>query len=85
MPGAARSLPTAPARALLLLAAAGAIVEFLVEWGRRGRAADEFILPSGLVVDEHDRVYVADLSNYRVQVIGPDGAFVDALKARQAR
>ena len=52
---------------------------FVAEWGRRGRTGGEFIFPSGLVVDDRDRVYVADRSNYRVQATGPDGVFVDAI------
>ena len=33
------------------------------------------------MVDDRDRVYVADRSNYRIQVIAPDGTFEAAIAA----
>jgi DNA-binding beta-propeller fold protein YncE len=33
----------------------------------------EFSRPQGIAVDRHDRLYVADAVNHRIQVISPDG------------
>ena len=77
MPGAARTLPTAPARALLLLAAVGAIVSCSLndDWisliGKRGFEPGQFFRPAHLAVD------AADSFNHVVPRMD--------LKARQAR
>src|SRR5437764_939785 len=36
----------------------------------------QFIRPHNVVVDEHDRVYIADRECHRVQVFDADGAFL---------
>ena len=60
MPGAARTLPTAPARALLLLAAAVAIVSCSLndDWisliGKRGFEPGQFFRPAHLAADAAD-------------------------------
>ena len=87
MPGAARSLPTAPACALLLLAAAGTIVSCSLnqEWisliGKRGFEPGQFFRPAPLAVDATGFLYVADTDNYRVQKLTADGQFVAAFGA----
>ena len=86
MPGAARTLPTTPLRALLLLAAAGAIASCSLneQWisliGKRGFEPGQFFRPAHLAVDAAGYLYVADTDNHRVQVIGSDGALVDAIE-----
>lgn len=79
VPAVARSLPTAPAGALVLLAAAGAIVSCSLI-GTRGFEPGQFFRPAHLAVDAAGFLYVADTDNHRVQVIGADGAFVDAIE-----
>ena len=77
MPGAARTLPTAPARALLLLAAAVAIVSCSLndDWisliGKRGFEPGQIFRPAHLAAD------AADSFNHVVPRMD--------LKARQAR
>ena len=79
MPGAARSLPTVPACALLLLAAAGAIVscsqneEWISLIGKRGFEPGQFYRPAHLAVDAAGFLYVADTDNHRVQKFSADG------------
>jgi DNA-binding beta-propeller fold protein YncE len=50
---------------------------FVREWGRRGSAPGEFHTPHSILADDKGRVYVADRENYRVQVFGYDGKFVE--------
>jgi hypothetical protein len=40
----------------------------LYYFGQRGTGAGEFQLPTGLVIDHKDRIYVVDSFNRRVQV-----------------
>ena len=48
---------------------------FLLDWGREGDADGEFALPHGIARDREGRVYVADRSNFRIQVFeGSSGA-----------
>jgi sugar lactone lactonase YvrE len=42
--------------------------ELLYYFGKRGTAAGQFQLPTGLFIDRNDRIYVADSLNRRVQV-----------------
>lgn len=42
-------------------------------FGRKGTAVGEFDLPHGIAIDAHDRIYVADRGNQRVQVFDVDG------------
>lgn len=50
------------------------------EWGTRGDGPGQFVLPHGIAVDAHGRVYVCDRSNSRVQVFDPKGVFLAAWK-----
>ena len=87
MPSAARTLPTAPARALLLLAPVGAIVSCSLndDWisliGKRGFEPGQFFRPAHLAVDAAGFLYVADTDNHRVQKLTPNGDFVAAFGA----
>ena len=40
----------------------------LLVFGREGRGPGEFWLPTGIFIDGHDRIWVADSYNRRVQV-----------------
>ena len=40
----------------------------LMAWGGPGHAYGRFWLPSGIFIDDNDRIYVADTYNKRVQV-----------------
>jgi hypothetical protein len=42
--------------------------QLLYYFGRRGTGAGEFQLPAGLEIDAHDRIYVVDSFNRRVEV-----------------
>jgi DNA-binding beta-propeller fold protein YncE len=50
--------------------------KFLVAWGKKGSAPGEFDVPHAIAVDSHERVYVADRSNSRIQVFDADGKFI---------
>jgi len=41
---------------------------FLAHFGQQGRAPGEFWMPSGIFIDDSDKIYVADTYNSRVQV-----------------
>jgi len=45
-------------------------------WGEPGSGPGEFILPHAIVVDLHDRVYVADRENSRIQVFDTAGNYI---------
>jgi peptidylamidoglycolate lyase len=55
--------------------------KFLGEWGHKGSALGEFDLPHGITLDSQGRIYVADRSNARIQVIDPAGKFLYAWKS----
>jgi len=42
--------------------------QLLYSFGGKGTGAEQFQLPTGLQIDEHDRIYVVDSFNRRVQV-----------------
>jgi hypothetical protein len=46
----------------------------LMDFGQEGTGAGEFWLPSGIFIDMHNRIWVADGYNRRVQVFD----FVDS-------
>jgi len=46
--------------------------------GQEGRESAQFRQPSGVVVDQTGRLYVADTYNHRIQVFAPDGRFLQA-------
>lgn len=48
------------------------------QWGDRGSDPGQFRDPGGIAVDADENVYVADLSNNRVQVLDSDGTFLRA-------
>jgi DNA-binding beta-propeller fold protein YncE len=50
--------------------------KFLTAWGKKGKAASEFDVPHAIAVDSHERVYVADRSNDRIQVFDGNGKFI---------
>ena len=47
-------------------------------WGQPGSGPGEFNLPHGIAVDKSNRVYVADRENSRIQILSPDGAYIDS-------
>jgi DNA-binding beta-propeller fold protein YncE len=49
---------------------------YLESWGKPGRAAGEFRVPHGIWAS-HDRVFVADRENGRVQIFSRDGQWLD--------
>jgi len=51
---------------------------FLREWGCKGSHLGEFDLPHGIALDAEGRIYVADRSNARIQVIDREGNFRSA-------
>ena len=51
----------------------------LKTWGESGIEAGNFIIPHDVVVDDQERVYVADRECHRIQVFSPDGALVDTI------
>jgi DNA-binding beta-propeller fold protein YncE len=50
--------------------------KFLTAWGKQGKGQGEFDTPHGIAVDSHERVYVADRSNSRIQVFDANGKFI---------
>jgi len=48
----------------------------LMEWGTRGTAPGQFHTPHTIAIDAHDRVYVGDRENNRIQVFDTDGKFI---------
>ena len=50
--------------------------EHQFSWGEPGSGPGEFILPHAIAVDRHDRVYVADRENSRIQVFTGAGDYV---------
>jgi DNA-binding beta-propeller fold protein YncE len=49
---------------------------FMTAWGKKGSAPGEFDTPHAIAVDSHERVYVADRSNNRIQVFDANGKFI---------
>jgi DNA-binding beta-propeller fold protein YncE len=47
-----------------------------MSWGEPGSGPGQFNLPHGIAVDSHERVYVADRENSRVQIFSPRGEFL---------
>ena len=50
--------------------------KFLMEWGKKGKGPGEFNLPHGIAQDAQGRIYVADRSNFRIQVFDEAGKFL---------
>ena len=51
---------------------------FLNEWGAKGNAPRQFLIPHGIAWDASGRVYVADRQNSRLQVFDSTGKFLKA-------
>ena len=49
---------------------------FLAVFGKTGRNQGEFSEPNGIAVDSKDNLYVADVTNHRVQKLSRDGRFL---------
>jgi DNA-binding beta-propeller fold protein YncE len=52
--------------------------KLLAGLGHSGNGPGEFNRPEGLCVDAHDRLYVADSCNHRIQVFSPEGKWIRA-------
>lgn len=50
---------------------------YLKEWGMKGKGEGEFNLPHAIRIDEHERIYVGDRENNRVQIFDADGKFLE--------
>jgi DNA-binding beta-propeller fold protein YncE len=50
--------------------------KYLGEFGKRGNGPGEFIQPHGLALDSEGRLFVADRSNNRVQILTTDGKHI---------
>jgi sugar lactone lactonase YvrE len=46
---------------------------FLTQWGQHGTEPGEFLRPQSLAIDGQDQLWIADLSNHRVQVFDVSG------------
>ncbi len=42
--------------------------QYMTEWGGHGSEPGKFLRPQALAIDKHDRLWVADASNHRIQV-----------------
>ncbi len=51
--------------------------EPLGTWGSPGSGQGEFMTPHAVAIDEGGQLFVADRDNNRVQVLTPDGTFID--------
>jgi ABC-type Fe3+ transport system permease subunit/DNA-binding beta-propeller fold protein YncE len=52
--------------------------KFLQTIGHAGYGPGEFNRPEGIAVDAHDRIYVADSCNHRIQILSATGEFIRA-------
>jgi len=50
--------------------------ELLLSWGERGNGPGQFALPHSVRVDRHDRVWVCDRENGRIQIFDANGNFL---------
>ncbi len=51
-------------------------LRFLGQWGSEGKGRGEFLLPHAITTDPEGLVYVADRTNWRVEIFSPDGLFL---------
>jgi DNA-binding beta-propeller fold protein YncE len=51
--------------------------KYLREFGRKGSGPGEFNQPHGLAFDSKERLFVADRSNNRIQILDKDGKFLE--------
>jgi len=49
----------------------------IFSWGKLGHTAASFIIPHGIHIDHHERVWVADKMNHRIQVFTTQGEYLD--------
>jgi DNA-binding beta-propeller fold protein YncE len=49
---------------------------FVKAWGEEGTGPGEFALPHAIAIDSHQRLYVADRNNARIQVFNTQGELV---------
>jgi 6-bladed beta-propeller len=56
--------------------------KLIYSWGEPGGGPGQFNLPHGIAIDQHDRVYVSDRMNARVQVFNLQGEFIAQWPAR---
>jgi DNA-binding beta-propeller fold protein YncE len=54
--------------------------KYLREFGRKGTGPGEFDQPHGLAFDAKERLYVADRSNNRIQILDKNGTFIEEWK-----
>ncbi|MEM7016813.1 MAG: peptidyl-alpha-hydroxyglycine alpha-amidating lyase family protein [Pseudomonadota bacterium] len=52
--------------------------DYEFSWGEPGHGPGEFNLPHAIAIDKHDRIYVADRENSRIQVFNIDGTYIEA-------
>jgi len=50
--------------------------ELIASWGEPGSARGQFKVPHGISIDRHERVYVCDRDNHRIQIFSADGTFI---------
>ena len=50
--------------------------KYLLDWGRKGKAAGEFNIVHSIAVDSGGTVYVCDRENNRIQLFDPNGKFL---------
>ena len=48
----------------------------MTKWGSSGSGDGQFSSPNGVAVDSSGNVYVADVSNYRIQKFSSSGTFL---------
>lgn len=53
---------------------------FIKSWGSAGSGPGEFDLPHDISIDSQDRIFVADRSNYRIQIFDQEGNYIDSWK-----
>ncbi len=46
---------------------------FILQWGGHGTEPGQFLRPQSLAIDDHDRIWVADACNHRIQVFDSHG------------
>ena len=51
--------------------------ELMKTWGECGHGPGQFQWPHGIAVDRHERVYVCDRENDRIQMFTSDGEFIN--------
>lgn len=51
---------------------------FIKEWGRIGVSHGEFRTPHALAFDSHDRLWVADRGNHRIEIFDQDGNYLES-------